>query len=36
MAEMTDYIKIESYLKDVPDSFLMKEIQQATGSTHLC
>lgn len=31
MAEMTDYIKIESYLKDVPDSFLMKEIQQATG-----
>lgn len=31
MAEMTDYIKIESYLKDVPDNFLMKEIQRPTG-----
>lgn len=31
MADMTDYIKIESYLKDVPDNFLMKEIQRPTG-----
>ena len=28
MAELTDYIKIESYLKDVPDSFLMGEINK--------